>query len=914
MEPIHSILLVEDNPQDVELTLAALGEHHLANEVVVATDGEEALDYLHRRGRFKLRTDGNPAVVLLDLKMPKVDGLEVLREIKQNERLRNIPVVMLTSSREEQDLIRSYGLGVNAYVVKPVDFQGFVEAVRQIGIFWAVHNEPPPGTRPRPGGAEGGRRRAMTRQVSAAAPDRPLRLLHLEDSPADAELIHLTLAEAWPGCRIDRVATEAEFAAALGRGGIDLILSDFSIPGFNGLEALELARRLGAGIPFLFLSGTIGEDNAVEALKRGAVDYVIKDRMGRLVPAVRRALEEVAQQRSRQRAEHQLRDQAELLDKAHDAIYVRDLDDRVLYWNRSAERIYGYSAAEVEERRASDLGFLQRNPDSFADAKRILLQRGEWTGEFRAISKSHQEFEIMARRTLVRDEAGAPRSILCIDTDITEQKKMETQFLRAQRLESVGMLAGGIAHDLNNVLAPILMAVGLLQQQCKDQDIRHLLEVLETSAQHGAGLIRQVLAFARGVEGERAALQPYLIVRDVVQLLTETLPRSIALESQVPRELWLVNSSSTQLSQVVMNLCVNARDAIPRGGTILVRARNVEVDEALAAANPGAQAGPHVLISVADTGSGIPAEVREHIFDPFFTTKIIGKGTGLGLSTVLGIVKSHGGFLELQSEVGRGTEFRLYFPATADSAAPKERAPETALPDGHGEAILVIEDEVGVRTVVHDLLQARGYRVLTADDGPAGAGPLPPARAGRSRAVVTDMMMPDDAGRGGRARIAGAEPRRPPRGDERDDGECQRRGGGDRPPGLPAKAHDEPRPHRAPSSASWAPRPRANARWPAAGRNRRGPQPGDDLVGAQARRVVENLGHDDQLVRARAPDQARPARGGPGLGRPDDRLPLRALHHGLLHGRPAALHGVDRGIERGGLAPAAGSGSAAGPR
>ena len=577
--------------------------------------------------------------------------------------------------------------------------------------------------------------------MSPSASPPALRLLHVEDSPADAELIHLTLASAWPGCEVERVDTERDFTAALQRGGFDLILSDYSMPGFNGLEALKIARRMGTPAPFLFLSGTIGEDNAVEALKRGAVDYVIKDRMGRLIPAVRRALDEIAQQRTQQRAEQQLRDQAELLDKAHDAIYVRDLDDHVLYWNRSAERIYGYSATEVGERRALDLGFLQRNLDSFAEAKRVLLERGEWTGEYRAMNKSGQEFDIMARWTLLRDEAGGPRSILCIDTDITEQKKLETQFLRAQRLESVGMLAGGIAHDLNNVLAPILMAVGLMQRKCQDPDIQHLLEVLETSAQHGAGLIRQVLAFARGVEGERAALQPQLIIRDVTQLLAETLPRSIAIETEVPKDLWLVNSSSTQLSQVVMNLCVNARDAMPEGGVLKVRAQNIQVDAAMAAANAGAQAGPHVLIAVADTGTGIPLEVRERIFDPFFTTKIIGKGTGLGLSTVLGIVKSHGGFLQLQSEMGHGTEFLLYFPAAACAAAARPPGGEAALPEGRGETILVIEDEEGVRAVVQDLLETRGYRVLAASDGPAGLA-LYRQHQGEIRVVVTDMMMP----------------------------------------------------------------------------------------------------------------------------------------------------------------------------
>lgn len=571
----------------------------------------------------------------------------------------------------------------------------------------------------------------------------PLRLLHLEDSVADAELVHVAIAAEWPECRIERVQSEQEFVAALGRNQFDLILSDFSMPGFTGMEALTLARKIQAGTPFLFLSGTIGEDNAVEALKQGATDYVIKDRMRRLMPAIRRALNEVGEQRSRLQAERQLRQQAELLDKAHDAIYVRDLEDHVLYWNRSAERIYGYSAKEVEGRRASDLGFLDWSKKSFLEIKHLLFERGEWTGEFRAAGKSKQEVEILARWTLVRDEEGIPRSILCIDTDITEQKKMETQFLRAQRLESVGMLAGGIAHDLNNVLAPILMAVGLLQQKyAADGEVKHLLDVLETSAQHGAGLIRQVLAFARGGEGERADLQPQLIIRDVIQLLAETLPRSITIETELPKDLWLVRSNSTQLSQVVMNLCVNARDAMPDGGRLFIRATNTMVKESLAAANPGAHPGPHVVITITDTGTGIPPEVADRIFDPFFTTKILGKGTGLGLSTVTGIVKSHGGFLQMRSEMGHGTEFKIYFPAvTSAGKSNGESEVERAAPRGKGELILIIEDEESGREVVQALLNARGYRAIVAADGPAGLE-IYRQRGAEIGAVLTDMMMP----------------------------------------------------------------------------------------------------------------------------------------------------------------------------
>jgi two-component system, cell cycle sensor histidine kinase and response regulator CckA len=566
-----------------------------------------------------------------------------------------------------------------------------------------------------------------------------LHLLHLEDSLADAELIRLMLAQDWPDCRIERVETKSDFVAALRHRPFDLILSDFSIPGFDGLTALALARQIQTDTPFVFLSGTIGEDNAVEALKNGATDYVIKDRMLRLNPVVRRALKEVGEHRSRQQAERRLREQAELLDKARDAIYVRDLENRVLYWNQAAERIFGYSAAEMAERPASDPPLLGQDPAAFSEAGRILRERGEWTGEFRAINKAKQSIDLVARWTLVRDERGVPRSILCIDSDVTEQKKLEKQFLRAQRLESVGLLAGGIAHDLNNVLAPILLSVPLMRDMSTDPAITRLLGVVESSAQHGAGLVQQVLAFSRGVDGERVVLHPQKIIGEVAQLLAETLPRSIVIETETPRDLWQVRSDATQLSQVLMNLGVNARDAMPEGGQLRLRAGNIVVDEALARSNPGAQPGPYVRITVSDTGTGIAPEVRDRIFDPFFTTKEIGRGTGLGLSTVLGIVKSHGGFLQMHSEVGRGTEFGLYFPAVLLADAPKPDAVAGSRPGK--ETILVIDDEENVRSVVDDYLKSAGYRVLTASGGAAGLE-IYRQRGPEIDVVLTDLMMP----------------------------------------------------------------------------------------------------------------------------------------------------------------------------
>lgn len=529
-----------------------------------------------------------------------------------------------------------------------------------------------------------------------------LRLLHLEDNPKDAEQVRSQLADEWPACAIKRVNNREDYVAALHSAEFDLILSDFSLPAFNGLEALDLARQHGSATPFVFLSGTIGEDNAVEALRRGAADYVGKDRPVRLIPAIRNALTQRWEHRLRRRAEQRLREQADLLDKARDAICVTDVDGAVTYWNQSAGVLFGWHGTEGDGRRLQEI-FGLFNQATIPEALRQLRASGAWSGEMQLALGDGTLRHIESRWTLVHDAEHRPKSILLINTDITEQKKLEAQLLRAQRLEGIGTLAGGIAHDLNNVLAPILMSVQMLQMKLSDPALLRLVGVLEQSAQQGAGLIRQVLAFARGAEGEQTGIVPGRIMAEVVSLLSETLPRSIAIEADPAADLWMVKGNAIQLSQVLMNLGVNARDAMPRGGRLTFRARNQAVSELLASAHPGARPGPHVLITVTDTGTGIPPDLLDRIFDPFFTTKAAGKGTGLGLSTVQGIIRSHRGFLQVQSEVNRGTEFSLYLPAmqqpTALVPAPQPPGAATATPGSRGETILVIDDESGVREI-----------------------------------------------------------------------------------------------------------------------------------------------------------------------------------------------------------------------
>jgi len=693
----------------------------------------------------------------------------------------------------------------------------------------------------------------------------PLLILHLEDSPADAALIQSLLESEGISVEVKRVETDGEFQTALEIGQFDLILSDFSLPSFDGLSALGMARRLSPDVPFIFVSGTLGEETAVQSLRQGAVDYVLKDRLSRLGASVRRAVEEAEERLKRKRAEtelrqrdelfrritasvedliavldregrrvfnspsyapllgdprtlvgtdsfaeihsddrervrrmfldtvatgtghraeyrllaidgtvrniesqgsvlrnpeelithvvivsrditerreaeQRLREQAALLDRAQDAIFVRDLDQRITYWNQGAERIYEWKREDVLGQRASELLYKQDAPVR-EDVWKAVLEKGEWTGELNQITKSGKEIMVMSRRTLLRDTAGKPTATLNINTDITDRKQIEAQFLRSQRLENIGTLAGGIAHDLNNVLSPVLMAVELLRRDPLDEFGCKMLDTIKASAQRGADLVKQILSFARGAAGEMVVLQLKHLIKDAAKLAADTFPRSIKVQTNLPHDLRPIVGDATQLHQVLLNLCVNARDAMPKGGTLRIEADNVVLDGKRTGMLEHPVSGMHMVLTVSDTGTGIPAHLLERIFEPFFTTKEPGKGTGLGLSTVMSIVRNHQGFLEVVSQEGRGTAFKIYFPAATRDESVSRQAEPAALPAGQGEQLLLVDDELAVLEMTKETLETFHYRVLLARDGAEAASVYRQHRDSID-VVITDLMMP----------------------------------------------------------------------------------------------------------------------------------------------------------------------------
>jgi len=441
----------------------------------------------------------------------------------------------------------------------------------------------------------------------------------------------------------------------------------------------------------------------------------------------------------RKAAEEKLRQQAALLDHAQDAILVLSLDHHIRYWSKGAERVYGWRAAEAEGALAPAL--LHRETRGFHAANLEALSKGAWHGELEQFTRDGRPLEMECRWTLVRGEGGKPQSILAIHTDITQRKRLEAQFLRAQRMESIGTMAGGIAHNLNNVLAPIVMSVDLLADSEKDPERRQILGLIEKSARRGAEMIRQVLSFSRGAEGRRSRVDVRELIQDLAAIARETFPKNIQVELRVGDGLWDVEGDATQIHQVLLNLCVNSRDAMPGGGVISIKAENFEVDAHYAAMNLGARVGPHVKIEVSDTGCGIPPEIIDKIFDPFFTTKEQGKGTGLGLSTCVAIIKGHRGFLRARSEPGRGSNFGVYFPALEGEARTGAASSPQSLPRGKGELVLVVDDEPTILQVTQHTLEHFGYRVLVASDGSEAVSIYARHRA-EVAVVLTDMMMP----------------------------------------------------------------------------------------------------------------------------------------------------------------------------
>ena len=415
----------------------------------------------------------------------------------------------------------------------------------------------------------------------------------------------------------------------------------------------------------------------------------------------------------RKESEDRIREQAQLLDLAPDAICLWDLTGRITYWNKGAERLYGWTKEQVSGKAASDiLAGLD------LDAVRVRLTAdGFWKGELPQKNNGGAMLTVEARINVVSDNRGRAKSHLYIANDITEKKELQARFLRAQRLDSIGSMASGIAHDLNNIFTPILLAAGVLDGMLTEDPQQHrLLSAVKASAERGGDLVKQILSFTRGGGDSNETVDLGKVISDLTAVLDETFPKTIRIEVKVADDLCAIVGNATQLHQVLLNLCVNARDAMAEGGLLRIQASNFVLSHPNQ--YPEAKRGPYIQLTVGDSGSGIPPEVRDRIFDPFFTTKAPGEGTGLGLHTVRNIVIEHGGFIDLTSQVGRGTEFRVFLPAAHTAAPPPPAKAAPAAAGGKGETILLVDDERGILEMTEALLKRAGYQTITAAGGP----------------------------------------------------------------------------------------------------------------------------------------------------------------------------------------------------
>lgn len=546
----------------------------------------------------------------------------------------------------------------------------------------------------------------------------PLRILHLEDNPYDAELVEGRL-RSFGLAHVTRCVRTAEaFEEALKTERFDLALCDYNVPGFDGFRALTRLRTTCPDVPIILLSGTLGEEEAVECLKQGATDYILKDRLHRLGPAIERALAEGELLRDRKAAYERLRLNEERLScvlmATNDAVYDLNLLTDAIWWNQGLELLFGYDPRKV----ATDLKWWERavHPEDRVPvirslAKALASAANAWSEEYRFQCANGAYANVYDRGYILRDENGKALRLVGAMMDITEKKRMEEEILRGQRMDTLGSVAGGVAHDLNNMLTPILASTEMLAESARDSETKPLVEIIKSSALRGAELVRQILLFARGEGDLKVPIDLREFGADLAGLLRASMPKNIKLELQVAPVTPAVHANRTQLHQVLLNLCVNARDAMPKGGQIRI---SIQEDE------QGKAGERFVVVRVADTGTGIAAENLPRIFSPFYSTKKGGAGnscagTGLGLATVRNIVDGHGGQVTVESTPGKGTTFSVYLPVAMNGVEEEHRKYRVEI-RGNGEAVLVVENEVSMAQLIRTALETHHYEVVAAVD------------------------------------------------------------------------------------------------------------------------------------------------------------------------------------------------------
>lgn len=740
------VLIVDDNEENLCYLTALLTGHGFTVET--ARHGAEAL--------VKARREP-PEVVISDLLMPVMDGYTLLRHWKSDSRLHAIPFIVHTATyTEDQDERLAMDLGADSFILKATEPEVFMVRLRQVLEKMKSVSSNLPRV---PNSDQETLHKSYSETLIRKLEEKTLQLEEsnrsLNRDVAERKFIEACLRESEE--RFRQLAEHINEVFWLTDPDHEQIL--YVSPAYEKVwgrsceslhestatwsEAIHPDDRQRIAEVVGTKKVASGYDEIYRILRPDGSVRWIRDRAFPVADEqgdtyrIAGIAEDITEQRV---AAERIREQAALLDQTRDAVLVVDLENKILYWNKAAERVYGWTAAEVIGRTARDL--LYRDPVPLDAAVESLLESGHWSGELHNLTKKGKVMIIESRWTLLRNDQDAPKSILAVNTDVTERREMEAQLRRAQRMESVGTLASGIAHDFNNLLVPIVMGVDLIQRMDPGEKVAPILKAMEESARRGTDFVRQVLSFARGVEGQRVSLKIDAIVGEVQSIVANTFPKNVTFQRSIETELWPIVGNATEINQILLNLCVNARDAMADRGCLKVSARNVKVDEQFAAMSSGARAGNYVALEVTDEGCGMSRDIVERVFDPFFTTKAAGKGTGLGLSTARGIVQSHGGFVSVYSELGKGSAFTVYLPAEIGLPAPTVSALKMeTLPRGNGELILIVDDETSILNITRQTLEVFGYKVMVATDGAQAIGRYAPRQAEVSL-VLTDMAMP----------------------------------------------------------------------------------------------------------------------------------------------------------------------------
>jgi PAS domain S-box-containing protein len=574
-----------------------------------------------------------------------------------------------------------------------------------------------------------------------------VRVLMVEDDDNDAALIQRELARLTPAPTVQRVSTESALVAALESFAPHLVLCDHNLSGFAGWKALERVRRTQPDLPFILVTGSLDEETAVKYLKGGASDYILKDRLGRLGPAVLEALERARQRQALHRHERLLR---QIIDANPSLIFVKDWDGRFVLVNQASAEIYGTTVESMLGKTDADFNpnadevvhFLRDDREVMSSGRAKFIAEEPVTNPDTKQTRWFQTIKVPLRMP------GEERAtMLGVATEITERKRLEEQLRQSQKIEAIGQLAGGVAHDFNNILTAIVGYTDLLAAEFGGNE-RQLedLEEIRKAARRAAALTRQLLAFSRKQVLEPRIIDLNSVVLNLDKMLRSLISENIDLKTDLATNLAAARADPNQIEQVIMNLAINARDAMPEGGTLTIETSNTTLDHAYAAQHVSVVPGDYVMLAVTDTGSGMDESTKARIFEPFFTTKPAGRGTGLGLSTVYGIVKQSGGNIWLYSEPGKGSTFKIYLPAI--EALPQDigkAAPVEASQRGGG-TILVVEDDEQLRRLTHRALAGRGYTVLEADRG-STALDIARRHKGTIDLLLTDVIMPDTNGR-----------------------------------------------------------------------------------------------------------------------------------------------------------------------